>query len=132
MAITRRTTRSITAAQEEAGSVSPATLAHSRDVSEKMLSAAESSRKRGTEKAASGQGPLKKAKAAAFQGWVAWKDGDGNEFLAERPVRIKDKAGSKAQDPESDQEDDVTILKVTSVNGKDSLHASMSYSAARI
>ena len=132
MAITRSTTRSITAAQEEAGSVSPSTLAHSRDVSEKMLSAAESSRKRGTEKAESGQGPLKKAKAAASQGWVAWKDGDGNEFLAERPVQIKDEAGSEERDPESDEEDDVTILKVTSVNGEDSLHASMSNSAARI
>ena len=76
-------------------------FASARDVSEKMLSAAESSRKRGTEKAESGQGPLKKAKAAASQGWVAWKDGDGNEFLAERPVQIKDEAGSFREEEHS-------------------------------
>ena len=84
-----------------------------------MLSAADSTRKRGAEAEASSQGPAKAARSgqdpAASQGWVCWKDGDGNAFLAEGPLRIPGSAGKAA---ESDEED-VTILKVTSVHGVD-------------
>ena len=104
-----------------------------------MLSAADSSRKRGAETEASGQGPAKAARsgqgpAAAAPGWVRWKDGDGNAFLVERPLRIQTlnrdllpefdmvlvsmcmRNHVEGNAAESDEED-VTILKVTSVHG---------------
>ena len=88
-----------------------------------MLSAADSSRKREAETEASGQRPAKTARsgqgpAAAAPGWVRWKDGDGNAFLVERPLRIHDEPGSAGNAAESDEED-VTILKVTSAHGVD-------------
>jgi hypothetical protein len=76
------------------------------------------SRKRQASESAGAPGPAKAAKAAA-QEWVSWKDVDGRLFLAEKPVRVEDEPGRAEQDAESDEEDHVIIVKVTSVNGAD-------------
>ena len=80
-----------------------------------MQASAESdpSRKRRALKCAGAPGP---AKAAADE-WVSWKDVHGNVFLAEKTKPMKDEPARAERHAESDDEDDVIIVKITSVNG---------------
>jgi hypothetical protein len=75
-------------------------------------------RKRKAGEGAGAPGPAKAAKAGAQQ-WVSWKDLHGNVFLAEKPEQVKENPARAEGNAESDEEDDVMIVKVTSVNGAD-------------